>query len=102
ELSVADIQVEHKTDGLAGDAQSANLLMLQLLQKELGRKLLVKGENHDIRFHGQNARNVGERAQLGLQRSCLAVIVLQARNIVLEGEQPCGRQVARLAHAAPQ
>src|SRR5213079_73650 len=29
ELSVADIQMEHKTDGLAAHAECANLLMLQ-------------------------------------------------------------------------
>src|ERR1700738_1030456 len=55
ELRVADIQMEHKTDGLAVHAQRAHLLVLQLLQKELGTELLVKLENHDIRFDGQNA-----------------------------------------------
>jgi hypothetical protein len=94
--------MEHKTDGLAVHAQRANLLVLQLLQKELGTEWLVKLKNHDIRFDGQNARNVGERVQLGFQRFCSAVIILQALHIVLKGEQPCGGQISRLPHAAPQ
>src|SRR5947207_15617910 len=78
ELSVADIQMEHKTDGLSAHAECANLLILQLLQEELGRKLLVQLDNHDSILDGQYGVDVLMVAQLDLQPSCYEIILPQA------------------------
>src|SRR5256885_17254851 len=80
--------MEHKTDGLAAHAECANLLVLQLLQEELGTEWLVELEKHDIRLDGENHRDVGKRAQPRFPRPCFSGILPPAPHLVLEGGQP--------------